>query len=89
MRIRNGSIELHVADDGDPWAPPMLLLHGIASFGGKWEWIVPDHRVRNVLTRNPSSSSSTTRPGPAGGEPVMDHNERKEAVIRQIYARMF
>jgi len=41
MRIRNGSIELHVADDGDPSAPPMLLLHGITSFGGTWEWIVP------------------------------------------------
>ena len=41
MRIRNGSIELHVADDGDPTAPPILLLHGITSFGGTWEWIVP------------------------------------------------
>ena len=41
MRIPNGSIELDVADDGDPSAPPMLLLHGITSFGGKREWIVP------------------------------------------------
>jgi pimeloyl-ACP methyl ester carboxylesterase len=41
IRIRNGSIELHVADDGDPSAPPILLLHGITSFGGTWEWIVP------------------------------------------------
>ncbi len=42
MKIRNGSIELHVADDGDPAAPPILLLHGITSFGGTWDWIVPD-----------------------------------------------
>jgi len=41
MRIRNGSIELHVAEDGDPAAPPVLLLHGITSFGGTWEWFVP------------------------------------------------
>jgi pimeloyl-ACP methyl ester carboxylesterase len=41
VKIRNGSIELHVADDGDPAAPPILLLHGITSFGGTWDWIVP------------------------------------------------
>ena len=41
MKISNESIELHVAEDGDPMAPPMLLLHGITSFGGTWEWIVP------------------------------------------------
>ena len=41
MRIRNGSTELHVADDGDPSAPPILLLHGITSFGGTWDWLVP------------------------------------------------
>jgi pimeloyl-ACP methyl ester carboxylesterase len=41
MRIRNGSIELHVSEDGDPSAPPILLLHGITSFGGTWDWIVP------------------------------------------------
>ncbi len=41
MKIRNGPIELHVAEDGDPSAPPILLLHGITSFGGTWDWIVP------------------------------------------------
>jgi pimeloyl-ACP methyl ester carboxylesterase len=41
MKIRNGSLELHVAEDGDPGAPPILLLHGITSFGGTWDWIVP------------------------------------------------
>ena len=25
-----------------PSAPPILLLHGITSFGGTWDWIVPD-----------------------------------------------
>ena len=41
VRIRNDSIELHLAEDGDPSAPPILLLHGITSFGGTWDWIVP------------------------------------------------
>ncbi len=41
VKIRNGSLELHVAVDGDPSAPPILLLHGITSFGGTWEWFVP------------------------------------------------
>ena len=40
MWFRNGSIELHVADDGDSSAPPMLLLHGFTSFGGMRDWIV-------------------------------------------------
>ncbi len=41
MQVTNGSINLHVAEDGDPSAPPILLLHGITSFGGTWDWIVP------------------------------------------------
>jgi pimeloyl-ACP methyl ester carboxylesterase len=41
VKIRNGSLELHVAEDGDPSAQPILLLHGITSFGGTWDWIVP------------------------------------------------
>ena len=51
MQIRNGSIELHVADDGDPSAPPILLLHGITSFGGTWDWIVPELAERFRVLR--------------------------------------
>ncbi len=51
MKIRNGSIELHVADDGDPAAPPILLLHGITSFGGTWDWIVADLAERFRVLR--------------------------------------
>ncbi len=51
MKIRNGVIELHVADDGDPSAPPILLLHGITSFGGTWDWIVPDLAERFRVLR--------------------------------------
>ncbi len=41
MKITNGSIELHVAEDGDPSAPPILLLHGITASTRSWDWIVP------------------------------------------------
>jgi esterase len=39
-RIRNGDVELHIEHDGDPGAPPVLLLHGIASSGHTWDWLV-------------------------------------------------
>ncbi len=42
MQIDNDGLTLHVADDGDPAAPPLLLLHGITSFGGTWDWLVAD-----------------------------------------------
>jgi esterase len=42
VQISNDSIELNVTEDGDPSAPPILLLHGITSFGGTWQWFVPD-----------------------------------------------
>ena len=51
MKIRNGTIELHVAEDGDPSAPPILLLHGITSFGGTWDWFVPELAERFRVLR--------------------------------------
>lgn len=41
MRISNGDLELHVADDGDASAPPILLIHGITSSSHTWSWLVP------------------------------------------------
>jgi pimeloyl-ACP methyl ester carboxylesterase len=40
-RIRSGELELHVEQDGDPNAARVLLLHGIASSGKTWDWLVP------------------------------------------------
>lgn len=51
MKIRNGSVELNVAEDGDPSAPPILLLHGITSFGGTWDWFVPELAERFRVLR--------------------------------------
>ena len=41
MHFANGTLQLHVAEDGDPSLPPILLLHGITSFGGTWDWLTP------------------------------------------------
>ena len=42
VQIENNGNTLNVIEDGDPAAPPLLLLHGITSFGGTWNWIVPE-----------------------------------------------
>ena len=70
MRIRNGSIELHVADDGDPSAPPILLLHGITSFGGTWDWIVPTlaERFRVLRLDFRGHGASDRAPGEYGAK---------------------
>lgn len=51
MQIDNDGIELHVAEDGDPAAPPVLLLHGITSFAGTWNWFLPDLTARHRVLR--------------------------------------
>lgn len=51
MRIDHDGISLHVAEDGDPAAPPLLLLHGITSSGATWNWIVPELAERYRVLR--------------------------------------
>jgi pimeloyl-ACP methyl ester carboxylesterase len=49
MQIQVDEIELHVTDEGDRDAPPVLLLHGITQSTRTWDWLVPHlverHRV--------------------------------------------
>ncbi len=51
VKIRNGSIELNVTDDGLASAPPILLLHGITSHSRTWDWFVPDLAERFRVLR--------------------------------------
>jgi pimeloyl-ACP methyl ester carboxylesterase len=51
VRVTNGNLSLHVAEDGDPTAPPILLLHGIIGSGATWNWIVPDLAARFRVLR--------------------------------------
>ena len=49
MELRTDELTLHYEDDGDPGAPPILILHGITQSTATWRWLVPhlvaDHRV--------------------------------------------
>jgi pimeloyl-ACP methyl ester carboxylesterase len=71
VQIDHDGITLHVAADGDPTAPPLLLLHGITSFGGTWDWFVPElaerFRVLRLDFRGHGASDRTPdRYGAAG-----------------------
>jgi len=48
-----------------------------------WLRAHPDDAMLDASAKRAAAEST------AGGEHVMDYNQRKEAVIRQIYARMF
>lgn len=37
----SGGVRLHLAEAGDPDAPPMLLLHGFPEFWGAWQDLMP------------------------------------------------
>jgi esterase len=41
MDISNGGLTLYAAADGREQDPPVVLLHGITSSGGTWNWLVP------------------------------------------------
>ncbi len=51
MRIASDGLDLHVAEDGDPSAPPLLLLHGIVGSRATWEWLVPELAGRFLVLR--------------------------------------
>ena len=51
MRVTNGNRSLHVSEDGDPSAPPILLLHGIIGSGRTWNWLVPSLAERFRVLR--------------------------------------
>ncbi len=51
VRVTNGDLTLHVAEDGDPSAPPILLLHGIVGSSATWRWIVPELSERFHVLR--------------------------------------
>src|SRR3954469_10554661 len=42
VHVACGDLSLHVAEDGDPTSPPVLLLHGIIGSRSTWGWLVPD-----------------------------------------------
>ncbi|WP_083914314.1 alpha/beta fold hydrolase [Ilumatobacter nonamiensis] len=51
VKIRHGSIELNVTEDGSPSSPPLLLMHGITSSAGTWNALVPELAERFRVLR--------------------------------------
>ncbi len=63
MELRTDDLALHLSDDGDPDAPPILVLHGITQSGATWGWLVPHlasaHRVVRLDFRGHGRSGRT------------------------------
>lgn len=63
MELQTDELTLHYEDDGDPAAPPVLVLHGITQSGATWAWLVPhlaaDHRVVRLDFRGHGRSGRT------------------------------
>ena len=51
VRIAVQGVDLHVAADGDPSAPPVLLLHGIIGSRATWAWLLPELTERFRVLR--------------------------------------
>jgi esterase len=51
VHIVGEGLDLHVAEDGDPSAPPVLLLHGIIGSRATWGWLVPELTERFRVLR--------------------------------------
>ena len=66
MEIAHDGLTLHVAEDGPVHGPPVVLLHGITSSGGTWNWLVPlladRHRVLRLDFRGHGRSGRSQVP---------------------------
>lgn len=63
VELQTDELTLHYEDDGDPAAPPILVLHGITQSTATWRWLVPHltdaHRVVRLDFRGHGRSGRT------------------------------
>jgi pimeloyl-ACP methyl ester carboxylesterase len=63
VELQTDELTLHYEDDGDPTAPPVLVLHGITQSTATWGWLVPhlaeSHRVVRLDFRGHGRSGRT------------------------------
>ena len=66
VEIAHDGLTLHVAEDGPAHGRPVVLLHGITSSGGTWNWLVPlladRHRVLRLDFRGHGRSGRSDVP---------------------------
>jgi pimeloyl-ACP methyl ester carboxylesterase len=66
-RVRSGEVELSVFEDGEPGAPPVLLLHGFPDDHGVYSRVVDelraDHHVATFDMRGVGGSTAPRAPG--------------------------
>jgi pimeloyl-ACP methyl ester carboxylesterase len=64
VELRTDDVTLHLEIDGDPDAPPVLVLHGITQSVATWSWLVPHladtHRVVRLDFRGHGRSGRTS-----------------------------
>lgn len=81
--VRNGDIELFVAEDGVPDGPPVLLLHGITSSGRTWDWLVPELAERHRVLRLDFRGHGESDRAPDAYQPA-DYLSDAVAVLRHV-----
>src|SRR5689334_15668306 len=63
VELQTDDLTLHYEDDGNPDAPPILVLHGITQSTATWSWLVPhladDNRVVRLDFRGHGRSGRT------------------------------
>jgi len=86
VELATDDLTLHYEDDGDPEAPPILILHGITQSTATWSWLVPelavDHRVVRLDFRGHGRSGRATGAYRMAGY-VADATAVCEQVLRQ------
>lgn len=86
MELTTNGVTLHYLDDGNPDAPPILLLHGITQSVTTWDWLVPqfvdDYRVVRLDFRGHGQSDRTP-----GAYNFSDYVGDAVAVCEQILGR--
>src|SRR5260370_28507067 len=66
VRLDDG--DMHVVEDGEPGAPAVLLIHGLAASTAWWDPVIPTLAgARPLIRADPARHRRATTP--AGGEP--------------------
>ena len=86
MELTTKGVTLHYLDDGNPDAPPILMLHGITQSVATWDWLVPelvdDYRVVRLDFRGHGQSDRTP-----GAYNFSDYVGDAVAVCEQVLGR--